>query len=202
MTEWGNMNLVETSNEDEDRDKANVSLPGVAKGDHSARAFKPEIQVSCVSFSPTSRSWSACSTEGLLLYSLDSALLFDPFDLEINITPSSVAEHLAAENYAAALMQALRLNEESLTAHVCERTPHNSIELVVGTLGDMYVDKLISFVATKVEQSVHLEFYLRWCQAIIYKHGNWLKQCSWSKVAYLCHLEKAVTNKLNDLIKM
>lgn len=68
MTEFGNLDLVEMN--PEDRDSSKISLPGVVKGDYSSRAFKPEIQVSCVRFSPTSRSWSACTTEGFKIFRL------------------------------------------------------------------------------------------------------------------------------------
>ena len=73
MTEWGSLALVEDA---DDINKTSINLPGVIKGDFSSRNFKPEIQVNCVQFSPTSRSWCACSTEGLLIYSLDSTLIF------------------------------------------------------------------------------------------------------------------------------
>ena len=34
------------------------------------------------------REWAAVTTEGLLVYSLDNINIFDPFDLEISITPA------------------------------------------------------------------------------------------------------------------
>jgi periodic tryptophan protein 2 len=52
MTEFGNMALVE---EREEREGGNVAirLPGVRSGDMAARAFKPEVRVYCLQFSPT-----------------------------------------------------------------------------------------------------------------------------------------------------
>lgn len=122
MTEWGNLNLVEANPETE-MDNNKISLPGVIKGDHSARSFKPEIQVTCVRFSPTARSWAACTTEGLLIYSLDSSLIFDPFDLDVEITPKTIRDTLSDQNYSLALIQALRLNEQALINLVIEKTP-------------------------------------------------------------------------------
>lgn len=52
MSEFGNLALLE----ERDPDFGNVvaiPLPGVKKGDMAARAFKPEVQVSCIKFSPT-----------------------------------------------------------------------------------------------------------------------------------------------------
>ena len=201
MTEWGNLNLVETNPESE-MDSNKISLPGVVRGDYSSRAFKPEIQVTCVRFSPTARSWSACTTEGLLVYSLDSSLIFDPFDLDIEITPKAIKENLESQEYSLALMQSLRLNEEPLITQVIEKTPYQSIDIIVTTLPDTYVDKLIAFVATQIEKSKHLEFYLIWSQAILYKHGNRIKQRAVSKMSILCNLEKSLTKKFEDLGKV
>ena len=199
MTEFGNLDLVEMNPEDRD---SKISLPGVVKGDYSSRTYKPEIQVSCVRFSPTSRSWSACTTEGLLVYSLDTALIFDPYDLDIEITPKTIKQTVADEDYSLALIQSLRLNEEALISFVLEKTPHQTIDIIVGNLSDVYVDKLLAFIAVQVEKSAHLEFYLKWSQQILYKHGNRIKLRANSKIGILNNLEKALTKKSDDLGKM
>ena len=36
------------------------------------------------------REWAAVSTEGLLIYSLDANMTFDPFELELDITPDNI----------------------------------------------------------------------------------------------------------------
>jgi periodic tryptophan protein 2 len=200
MTEFGNLNLIELDPENEKHTK--ISLPGVVKGDYSSRSVQPEIQTSCVRFSPTSRSWSACTTEGLLTYSLDSSIIFDPFDLDIEITPKTIKESLSDQSYSLALIQALRLNEEALISLVLEKTPYQSIDLIVNLLSDVYVDKLLSFISNQIEKSAHLEFYLMWSQQILYKHGNQIKLRSHLKMAILCNLEKALTKKSEDLGKM
>lgn len=201
MTEWGNLDLVE-KNPDNELDNNKISLPGVVKGDYSSRVFKPEIQVSCVRFSPTARSWSACTTEGLLTYSLDTNLIFDPFDLDMDITPKTIKNTLDNQDYSLALIQALRLNEEALISQVLEKTPHMTIDIVVDSLSDVYVDKLMVFVANQIERSAHLEFYLIWSKTILYKHGNRIKQRASMRLSILCNLEKALTKKFEDLGKM
>ena len=200
MTEWGSLALVEMA--EDERNRTSINLPGVMKGDHSSRSFKPEIQVSCVKFSPTARSWCACSTEGLLIYSLDSSLIFDPFDLDIEITPKQIRDTLARQEYSLALMQAFRLNEEALCTFVLEKIPHDTIDVVVDSLPDVYVDRLLAFISTKLDKSAHLEFYLLWSQAIIYKHANRIKQRSYKNMAVLCNLEKSLTKKFEDIGKM
>lgn len=202
MTEFGNMDLVEDTPEVEIDDRK-IALPGVLRGDFSSRAFKPEIQVTCVSFAPTARAWSACTTEGLLIYSLDaSSGLFDPFDFDIDITPRSILTALNDADYSTALMQSLRLNEPALIARVIERVPVASIDVLVNSMPDVYVDKLLAFVATQLDKSAHVEFYLMWVREIAFAHGTRIKLRSHEKHAVLCLLEKAMTKKFDDLNKM
>lgn len=200
MTEFGSLALVEA---DDDKNKTQISLPGVIKGDFSSRSFKPEIQISCVKFSPTERSWCACSTEGLLIYSLDTRLMFDPYDLDVNITPKQIRETLFVnKEYSSALMQAFRLNEDALCTLVIETIPFDTIDLIVDSLPDVYIDKLLGFISNKLDKSAHLEFYLLWSKSIIYKHANRLKQRSLANMGVLCNLEKSLTKKFEDLGKM
>ena len=71
----------------------------------------------------TGRSWAATSTEGLLIYSLDHNLVFDPYDLEMEITPNNVKKTLQEEEYSTAVMLAFRLNEHALIQEVVENIP-------------------------------------------------------------------------------
>lgn len=50
-------------------------------------------------FSPTGQQWAAATTEGLLVYSLNTGLIFDPWDLQIGITPASVREAKTNEDF-------------------------------------------------------------------------------------------------------
>jgi len=51
MTEFGPQAMFDTGLSDEGGTA--IKLPGVRTGDYSLRAFKPEIRVSCIRFSPT-----------------------------------------------------------------------------------------------------------------------------------------------------
>lgn len=51
-------------------------------------------------FSPTGQQWAAATTEGLLIYSLSSDLVFDPWDLQIGITPAAVREAIEDQDFA------------------------------------------------------------------------------------------------------
>ncbi|KAG1659419.1 Periodic tryptophan protein 2 [Nymphon striatum] len=52
MTEFGNIALIEDRS---DNDFSTINLPGVKKGDMASRAFKPEIKITCIQFSPTGK---------------------------------------------------------------------------------------------------------------------------------------------------
>ncbi|KAF4518741.1 hypothetical protein B566_EDAN006144 [Ephemera danica] len=119
MTEFGNLALVE------EREEGNVSikLPGVRKGEMATRNSKPEVRVFAIRFSPTGSCWAAATTEGLLMYSLDQGLVFDPYFLDESITPESVRETLRSKDWGKALMMASRLNENHLVQEVMETIP-------------------------------------------------------------------------------
>ena len=103
-------------------------LPGTKKGDLSARASKPQVMVTGLEFSPTGREFAAATTEGLLMYSLDSKMIFDPFELEEDVTPKSTRQMLKDEEYDRALSMALRLNEPDLIREVIEQIPPNQVK--------------------------------------------------------------------------
>jgi hypothetical protein len=50
---------------------------------------RPSAQTRALALSPTGDSWAAATTEGLLLYALDSGMTFDPTDLTEALTPAA-----------------------------------------------------------------------------------------------------------------
>jgi periodic tryptophan protein 2 len=176
MTEAGPAGLLDEQGEASDlEDRIDRSLPGSKRGDPSSRKHMPEVRVSGVAFAPTGRSFCAASTEGLLIYSVDTMPAFDPIDLDLAVTPASTLHVLEKEkDYLKALVMAFRLNEAPLLRQVFERIPHSSIALVVQELPVVYVQRLLRFVAMQAEDSPHLEFCLLWVQAILDSHGQWV----------------------------
>lgn len=49
------------------------------------------------------QAWGAATTEGLLIYSLDVDFIFDPFQLDLKITPDTIKETLAKVEYTQGL---------------------------------------------------------------------------------------------------
>ena len=125
--------------------KASIHLPNqnqlnILKGQRSKRytllsisaAHQPFHISICISTLPTQhttflsligRSWSAATTEGLLTYSLDVAMVFDPFDLAIDVTPGNIRNILQKGEFLKALMSSFRLNEQELILQVVETIP-------------------------------------------------------------------------------
>ncbi|XP_077996881.1 periodic tryptophan protein 2 homolog [Glandiceps talaboti] len=196
MTDFGSVALIDDIDDDEQKV---LSLPGVKKGDMSSRSFKPEINVSSVKFSPTGRSWAATTTEGLLVYSLDQAMNFDPYDLSIDVTPDTIRSTLQKKDYSNALMLSFKLNEKHLIQEVAESIPPGEIELICQNLPENYVDKMLGYLATQLESSRHVEFYLAWCNQLLTLHGSQLKSRSRAVMSILTNLQKSVIRRQDDL---
>ncbi|XP_042316227.1 periodic tryptophan protein 2 homolog [Sceloporus undulatus] len=200
MTEFGSMALIDEGAGDDD--SVAIPLPGVKRGDMSSRSFKPEIRVTSLRFSPTGRSWAATTTEGLLIYSLDAGLIFDPYDLEIDITPSNIRKVLLLKEYTKAIVMAFRLNEKKLIYEVLETVPYNEIEVVSSSLPELYVEKLLEFLASSFEKSRHLEFYLTWTQKLLMLHGCKLKPRCNKLLPTIQFLQRSIQRHFEDLSKL
>lgn len=143
------MALVEQREEHEGGNVA-IRLPGVQKGDMAARNFKPEVKVFSVKFSPTGQAFAAACTEGLCIYTLDKGncklaefywekwnyimffflgVVFDPFDLSLEVTPKAIKDALKKCDYSKGLIMALKLNENNLITLALESIPYPDSKL-------------------------------------------------------------------------
>ncbi|EFW22660.1 hypothetical protein D8B26_006252 [Coccidioides posadasii str. Silveira] len=215
MTEAGPRALIDETGEASDlEDRIDRTLPGAKRGDAGARNTRPEIRVTSARFSPTGRSFCASSTEGLLVYSLDTDLVFDPFDLDISITPDSIIATVAAAKSASstssttdpsessflkALIMSFRLNESSLIRTVYESIPPRDIPHIVRSLPTVYITRLLRFVANAADETPHLEFNLLWIRALLSIHGRYIKDNSGSFATELRAVQRAVDGIRDDL---
>ncbi|KAL9105506.1 MAG: hypothetical protein Q9227_009336 [Pyrenula ochraceoflavens] len=172
--------LIDTDGEASDlEDRIDRTLPGVKRGDPTTRTTRPEVRVTGLEFSPTGRAFCAASTEGLLVYSLDTDHLpaFDPFDLDIDITPQSIQDTVEKDrDFLKALVMAFRLNSQPLIKYVYESIPYTDIELIVREVPLVYLVRLLGFLGRNLEESPHLEFNMRWLVAVVGTHGRWIKE--------------------------
>lgn len=175
LTDAGSLDLLDRDGENSDlEDRLDYSLPGSKRGDPSLRKTRPEIRVTSIQFSPTAASFAAASTEGIMIYSIDDRVIFDPFDLDMDITPESTLLMLKEKNYLNALVMAFRLNEKYLIHQVYETIPIVDIKLVANDLPIVYVERLLNFISSIAMSSQHIEFNLLWIKAIISAHGRYI----------------------------
>jgi periodic tryptophan protein 2 len=201
LTEAGPVGLLDTQGEASDlEDRIDRTLPGATKGgDLSLRKTRPQVRVTALGFSPTARSFCAASTEGLLIYSLDNMIQFDPFDLDISITPTSILTTLDQKSYLLALVMAFRLNEAPYIRSVYENIPPSSITLTVQSLPVVYLARLLRFIAQIAEESPHLEFNLLWIEAVLSLHGAYLRDNRGMFEAELRGVQKVVQRVRGEL---
>lgn len=89
MTDAGPLDLIADEDSDVDegidkqtRGKLGYDLPGSRPNNG-----RPVVRTKCLSIAPTGRCWAAATTEGVLMYSMDESFVFDPTDLDIDVTP-------------------------------------------------------------------------------------------------------------------
>ncbi|RAQ52310.1 periodic tryptophan protein 2 [Aspergillus flavus] len=216
LTEAGPRGLIDETGEASDHeDRVDRSLPGAKRGDAGARTTRPEVRVTCVNFSPTGRAFCAASTEGLLIYSLDTEYVFDPFDLDISITPSSIMETLENakqaytrgtgdndDSFLKALVMAFRLNESKFIRLVHEAVPPSEISHVVRALPTVYLPRLLRYVAHAAEETPHLEFNLLWIESLLSSHGRYFKENSGTFAPELRAVQRAIDDIRENLKRM
>ncbi|KAJ3236838.1 hypothetical protein HDU81_010303 [Chytriomyces hyalinus] len=202
MTEAGPRELIDDTGDMSDlEDRRDMSMPGAKKGDLSLRSkSRPEARTKCVKFAPSGRTWAAASTEGLLLYSLDDAIMFDPFDLEIDITPENILAAIDdTKEYLRALVMSFRLGEQNVVKSVFEKTPVDQVNVVVKGLPHKYLEKLMKFLVERMDTTQSVQLNLMWSLAILRHHGQFLKDRSQEYGGSLRGLVKGIT-KLQDVI--
>lgn len=157
------------------------TLPGVRRGAASmARTTHPEIRGKAIVFSPSGRSFAVATTEGLLIYSLDDTLVFDPLDVGEDVTPEAIEAACEDRHYGRALLMALHLNETHLIAKVVEEVPLVAVPLMATVVPVPFLARMLDYVSTKLTAgapgaSPHVQFYLAWAQGLLQAHARTLR---------------------------
>ncbi|KAI6973426.1 Periodic tryptophan protein [Hortaea werneckii] len=203
LTEAGPQGLLDEQGEASDlEERLDKSLPGSKRGDAAQRKVAPEVRVPGVAFSPTGRAFCAASTEGLMIYSVDAGVQFDPFDLDVDVTPESTLKTLARKEYLKALVMAFRLNNAQLVTRVYRAIPTTDIDLVVRDLPQVYLERFLRHAAKEADASPHLEFNLLWLESALRQHGRTLKerQGDYAEVTRL--VQRAVARIQGEIFKV
>ena len=77
-----------------------------------------------------------------------------------------------------------------------------AVAVICQQLADVYVDKVLRFVASQLEASRHIDFYLTWCQRLLVIHGPKLKQRASDVMPTVRALQKNLTRRSTELGKV
>lgn len=201
MTQAGPLELIDDENSDEeeglDRQTQN-KLPYDLPGSMPNRG-RPVIRTKCLRIAPTGRNWAAATTEGVLIYSMDDSFIFDPTDLDMDVTPEAVDAALEKDQSGKALILSLRLNEDSLIKKCIMAVVPADIPAVASSMPFTYLQRLFEAFADLLENCPHLEFTLRWCQELCKVHGTSIQQNCQNLIPALKSLQKAIIRLQEDL---
>ena len=196
MTEAGPLDLIDDNDSDVDegverqtRGKMGSDLPG-----SFPNQGRPVIRTKSLKIAPTGRCWAAATTEGVLIYSVDESFIFDPTDLDVDVTPEvpfflcyfndfmskilsvyldargwifqAVDEALSKKQYQRALLLSVRLNEDSLIKKCVLSVSPSDISAVTSSIPHKYLQRLVKAFADLLESCPHLELILIWCQVL------------------------------------
>ncbi|CAI2348929.1 unnamed protein product [Caenorhabditis sp. 36 PRJEB53466] len=195
ITEFGNMNLIDTSDEEDEPDnKMAIKLPGTKNFDLGERRAKLEVNVYEVTYCPTGRRFAVASTEGVAIYSLDTVSLFDPFQLDSQTSPEVIRRALSMNDFTTALMASLRLNDGKFITDCMESTSISQIPLVARSLPLLYAERLLKWMSegNVMSSTKHVHFYMLWLRAVLQEHGMHLK--GHADVATLTGIQQIITH--------
>jgi Dip2/Utp12 Family len=181
------------------------ALPGViastAGAADASRIRKPSASVRGVAFSPTGAQWAAITPEGLMVYSQDAARkAFDPFQLDVHVTPEGVASALLIEKLPLkALIMALKLGHENTLQGVFMAIPLSRVATLVHDLPPPYLERLLAFLTRLLPATPRLERSLTWLLALLRSHGSTMVENSTMYMSLLRKLHQHYTDLLRDL---
>ncbi|KAL3068399.1 hypothetical protein niasHT_030690 [Heterodera trifolii] len=206
QTEFGNIDLFDISDSEDERQNPRkaIKLPGTRHTDMAERAIHQPVTVTKMGFCPTGGSFAVVSTEGVALYSLFQMRRFDPFQLEIDVVPSSIVQLSLSGEHAKAISLALRLNDAKLTRRVVESVPILQLSAVVRGIELIYTERLIVwllFFAEKGHQK-HVHFYQLLVREILIANASKLKQSVDQSRQFVTGLQQMIANHQNLLMEM
>lgn len=203
MTEAGSSDPLQEREEAEAQEdpkgKVGLLTPGGEALPGSGAGRRAAARGTCVRLSPSGDTWAVASTEGVLVYTKDESLLFDPFDLDEDVTPAAV--HVAASRgeHARALLMSVHLRDVGLFRRVAEAVPFSDIALVCSKVPPARLTWVLQAVAECARNSPHLEFYCSWCEHLLLEHGSYLRRGGASLVSSLRALHKSLGQTQRDV---
>ncbi|KAJ9469440.1 Periodic tryptophan protein 2-like protein [Diplonema papillatum] len=215
VSEAGNLHNLDLADSDsEDGVRKVVKLPGAQRGDQGKRKkTKPTARSKCVFVSPTGKEWAAATTDGLLLYSTEvDRKRFNPLQLTMELTPMDVYGEIEKTNYVLAVLKALRLNNNDVSARVFHAVPFMEIPFVSDNIPTDMLVPLLDLISSQLADSNHVERCLRWSAHLLHRHGAYIQKRATAAAsgapadghlqAVLKHLHQHVAKKTTDLMRL
>ena len=168
LTEAGDMDLIDDADSDEGASEQVLPLMGLEDDRDlpgSSVAKKPIIQTRSLSLCPTGKRLAAATTEGVLIFSDQCADLFDPVDLDEEVTPQAVQASLEKGRFHEALIMALRLRDDARIHQCLMSTPVTQIPSVVRQIPPGYSAPLLDAIADALRSTPDLELLLNWAKS-------------------------------------
>jgi periodic tryptophan protein 2 len=176
--------------------------PGAQSGDLSHRRWKPQVRSKSIAFAPTGRAFSAVTTEGLLVFSIDESFVFDPFDLDVETTPQTTWDTLKQGQPLKALVMALKLGLPDLLEKIFHQMPPGHVTSYTHGFPAVYLPQLLAFLAVQIEKNVSLELYLVWVVHLLWAHGDYVSSHLAQGLPVLRGIMKAISKKQQDILRL
>lgn len=94
---------------------------------------------------------------------------------------------------------ALHLNEADLVHAVLQAVPAPDIAMVASAVPTVYLPRLLTLLAGLLASTPHVEFYLRWCCALLHEHGALVQERVNELLPALRAVHKSVATHAADL---
>ncbi|KAK0416786.1 hypothetical protein QR680_012686 [Steinernema hermaphroditum] len=205
LTEFGNMDLFDNSDSEDEYSKKKIKLPGTRHSDLSERMAKPVMKVNAINFNPTGKSFAVSTTEGIHTYSADLLRLFDPFELGIDVTPKKVKEAARNGEFKAALTMALRLNDSKLIKSIIENVPVGQIAMIARSMQFVYAERLLKWMADSGAGGLGsqlLHFYQIWLKQLLRQFAPQLKQNATQNLSTMVGIQENSGHQVKWLQKL
>jgi len=126
-------------------------MPGSRKPNNAQtikRSTKLAIRIKKVLFSPDGSQFAAATTEGLVIYSIkNDQSIFNPVDIDVNVTLDSIIEAIKKEEYLTALLMALKINEREVIDKVFRCISLDNVPLICAHFPSNYLFRFMDYLS-------------------------------------------------------
>lgn len=201
VNEFGEVDEDHESDAEWDKDSED-DLPGVKKPNKVKRKTKLAVRTKEVRFSPDGKSFACATTEGVIIYIINSTQTFTPMDLDLDVTLENLISQLKSRNYMGALVMSLKFNQIKIIEKTFEIIPPSAIALITSNFPSNFLLKFMNFLAYELENSVNVELTLTWCRNILKYNEEILNQLKDRKEGFVKAIRRSLMHYQNTVLKI